>query len=44
VKTLQPPAAAGRLIYDRAADLSYDSLLVKRPDLARATDRRLQRP
>jgi hypothetical protein len=40
VKALQPPASAGRLIYERPADLSYDSLLVKRPDLARASDRR----
>jgi hypothetical protein len=40
VKALQPPAAVGRLIYDRPADLSYDSLLVKRPELARASDRR----
>jgi hypothetical protein len=34
VKALQPPAAVGRLIYERPADLSYDSLLVKRPELA----------
>ena len=40
VKSLQPPAPTGRLIYDRPADLSYDSLLVKRPDLARVSDRR----
>lgn len=40
VKALQPPASVGRLIYERPADLSYDSLLVKRPELARASDRR----
>lgn len=40
VKALQPPAFVGRLIYERPPDLSYDSLLVKRPELARATDRR----
>jgi hypothetical protein len=40
VKALQPPASTGRLIYERPADLSYDSLLVKRPELARASDRR----
>lgn len=40
VKALQPPATVGRLIYERPADLSYDSLLVKRPELARASDRR----
>ena len=40
VKSLQPPASVGRLIYERPADLSYDSLLVKRPELARTSDRR----
>lgn len=40
VKALQPPATVGRLIYERPADLSYDSLLVKRPELARSSDRR----
>lgn len=40
VKALQPPASGERLIYERPADLSYDSLLVKRPELARASDRR----
>ena len=40
VKALQPIAATGRLIYDRPTDLSYDSMLVKRPDLARVSDRR----
>jgi hypothetical protein len=40
VKALQSPVSAGRLIYERPADLSYDSLLVKRPELARASDRR----
>jgi hypothetical protein len=39
VKALQPPAAAGRLIYERPADLSYDSLRVKRPDLVPTADR-----
>ena len=40
VKALQPPASVGRLIYERPADLSYDSLLVKRPDLIPAANRR----
>ena len=40
VKALQPPASVGRLIYERPADLSYDSMLVKRPELARISDRR----
>jgi len=40
VKALQSPVSAGRLIYEHPADLSYDSLLVKRPELARASDRR----
>jgi hypothetical protein len=40
VTALQSPGAVGRLIYERPADLSYDSLRVKRPDLARAADRR----
>lgn len=40
VQALQTPASAGRLIYERPADLSYDSLRVKRPDLVRAADRR----
>jgi hypothetical protein len=39
VTTLQPPASAERLVYDRPADLSYDSLLVSRPELARPSDR-----
>lgn len=39
VKALQPSASVGRLIYERPADLSYDSLVVKRPELARASDR-----
>ena len=39
VKALQPPASVGRLVYERPADLSYDSLLVKRPELARVSDR-----
>jgi hypothetical protein len=34
VKALQPPAAIGRLIYEPPANLSYDSLLAKRPELA----------
>jgi hypothetical protein len=41
VRALQPPASVGRLIYERPADLSYDSLLVNRPELARASDRRI---
>lgn len=44
VKALQPPAPVGRLIYDRPTDLSYDSLLVKRPELARSADRTKDRP
>lgn len=40
VRTLQPPAEIDRLIYERPADLSYDSLLVKRPELAAPKDRR----
>lgn len=39
VKSLQPPAAVGRLIYDRPVDLSYDSLRVKRPELPSSRDR-----
>lgn len=41
VRALQSPATVGRLIYERPADLSYDSLLVKRPELARSSDRRI---
>jgi hypothetical protein len=44
VKALQPPATVGRLIYEMPADLSYDSLLVKRPELARPSDRRKPQP
>jgi len=44
VKALQPPASVGRLIYETPADLSYDSLLVKRPELARPSDRRKPSP
>jgi hypothetical protein len=40
VKALQPPASVGRLIYEPPADLSYDSLLVKRPELVSPSDRR----
>lgn len=40
VEALQTPTSPGRLIYERPADLSYDSLRVKRPDLLRAADRR----
>jgi hypothetical protein len=40
VQALVTPTSAGRLIYERPADLSYDSLRVMRPDLLRATDRR----
>jgi hypothetical protein len=39
VQALVTPTSAGRLIYERPADLSYDSLLVKRPDLVRTADR-----
>lgn len=38
VQALVTPTSAGRLIYERPADLSYDSLRVKRPDLVRAAD------
>jgi uncharacterized lipoprotein len=41
VKALQPPASVSRIIYDPPADLSYDSLLVKRPELAGVSDRRI---
>ena len=40
VQALVTPASAGRLIYERPADLSYDSLRLKRPDLVRSADRR----
>lgn len=40
VQALRTPTWAGRLIYERPADLSSDSLRVKRPDLAPSTDRR----
>ena len=36
VKSLQTPAT---IIYDPPTDLSYDSLLIKRPDLAKQSDR-----
>jgi hypothetical protein len=39
VQTLLTPISQGRLIYERPADLSYDSLRVKRPDLVRIADR-----
>lgn len=39
IKALAAPYAPGRLIYDVPVVLSYDSLLVKRPDLAAARDR-----
>lgn len=39
VQALVTSTSAGRLIYDRPADLSYDSLQMKRPDLVRAVDR-----
>ena len=39
VESLKPPASTGRLIYDRPADLSYDSLRLKRSDLVLAADR-----
>ena len=44
VQSLRSATTIGRLIYERPADLSYDSLRVKRPDLvsagAKAADRR----
>jgi hypothetical protein len=40
VKGLAIPAVPGRLLYDRPADLSYDSLKVKRPELVRAEKQR----
>jgi hypothetical protein len=40
VESLKTPTSAGRLIYERPADLSYDSLRLKRPDLVLAADRR----
>ena len=39
VKSLQSPPSVGRLIYERPADLSYDSLRVKRPELLSTPDR-----
>ena len=39
VTSLQPPAPVGRLIYEPPADLSYDSLRVKRPELLSLRDR-----
>lgn len=39
VQALMTPTSAGRLIYERPTDLSYDSLRVKRPDLVPAADR-----
>ena len=36
VQSLRSATSIGRLIYERPADLSYDSLRVKRPDLVRA--------
>lgn len=39
VQALVSPTSAGRLIYERPIDLSYDSLRVKRPDLVPAADR-----
>jgi hypothetical protein len=38
VQSLMTPASPARLIYERPADLSYDSLRVKRPDLVSAAD------
>lgn len=40
VLSLRTAPSPGSLIYERPADLSYDSLRVKRPDLVRAADRR----
>ena len=39
VKSLESPESVGRLIYERPADLSYDSLKVKRPELTSLRDR-----
>ena len=39
VTSLQTPTSVGRLIYERPADLSYDSLRVKRPELLLSRDR-----
>jgi hypothetical protein len=39
VQTSKTPTTAGRLIYEPPADLSYDSLRVKRPDLLSPRDR-----
>ena len=39
VQSLVTPTSSGRLIYERPADLSYDSLRVNRPDLVPFTDR-----
>jgi hypothetical protein len=33
VESAKTPTSVGRLIYERPADLSYDSMRVKRPDL-----------
>lgn len=33
VQALKTPISPSRIIYERPADLSYDSLRVKRPDL-----------
>ena len=40
VRSLKTPISAGRLIYERPADLSYDSMRAKRPDLVSAAERR----
>jgi hypothetical protein len=40
VQPLKTPASEGRLIYERPADLSYDSLRAKRPELLLTGDRR----
>jgi hypothetical protein len=42
VQALKSPTSTGRLIYERPADLSFDSLRLKRPDLVPVADRRKQ--
>jgi hypothetical protein len=39
VQAMTTPKSAGRLIYERPSDLSYDSLKVKRPELLLQFDR-----
>ena len=40
VQSLMTSTSPGRLIYERPANLSYDSLPLKRPDLVLTADRR----